>query len=70
MACFRTTFNYLLVTTGVFLFGKYSYPKQLALLPKYTFVSVLAFPENQTHELGINSTLFYSLSYRNAIDLF
>ncbi len=54
--------------TFTFTFSRRFYPKRLTLHSSYSFyiLSALAFPGNQTHDLGVANAMLYQLSYRKA----
>ncbi len=53
----------------IYAFSRHFYPKRLTLHSSYSFyiLSALAFPGNQTHDLGVASAMLYQLSYRKAV---
>ncbi len=55
----------------IFTFSRRFYPKRLTLHSSKNFyiLSALAFPGNQTHDLGVASAMLYQLSYRKALYL-
>ncbi len=52
----------------IYAFSRRFYPKQLTVHSSYSFyiLSVLAFPGNRTHDLGVANAMLYQLSYRKA----
>ncbi len=71
---FRTKFFFIYklvynIYIYIYAFSRRFYPKRLTLHSSYSFyiLSTLAFPGNQTHDLGVASAMLYQLSYRKAV---
>ncbi len=54
----------------IYAFSRRFYPKRLTLHSSFYILSALAFPGNQTHDLGVASAMLYQLSYRKALYCF
>ncbi len=65
---FDSTFNDN-IYIYIYAFSRRFYPKRLTLHSSYSFyiLSALAFPGNQTHDLGVANAMLYQLSYRKAL---
>ncbi len=57
---------YIYIYIYINAFSRRFYPKRLTLHSSFYILSALAFPGNQTHDLGVASAMLYQLSYRKA----